>query len=208
MSLEDRICRYARRLVELELMASASGNLSVRVDGRVLMTPTSCMKDELTPEDLVEVDMAGHRLRGDRPISTEGRMHLAIYQQRPDVHAVVHAHPITVTALGIAEDAPQLAITGEGADFVGEVGLVEWFIPGTEALASAVGRVSSHSDSIILRHHGAVTCGATLEDAFARMQAFEHVAKIYLRAQQLGRVREIDPRDVARMRSATQRKRG
>lgn len=200
MSLEERICYYSKRLVDLNLMASASGNLSVNVNGRILMTPTSCMKDELTPDDLVEVDLAGHRLRGSKPISTEGRMHLAIYQSRPDVKAVVHAHPITVTALGIAEDAPSLNITGEGSAFVGPVGMVEWFIPGTEALASAVGRVSERSDSIILRHHGAVTCGKDLQEAFSRMQAFEHVAQIYRQAQLLGRVREIDPRDVALMR--------
>lgn len=200
MTLEERMCLYARRLVEMNLMASASGNLSANVNGRILMTPTACMKDELTPDDLVVVDLAGHRLQGSKPISTEGRMHLAIYQNRPDVRAVIHAHPITVTALGIAEDRPSLDITGEGAAFVGPVGMVEWFIPGTEALASEVGRVSRASDSIVLRHHGAVTCGVDLADAFARMQAFEHVAQIYMKAQQLGRVRELDPRDIAKMR--------
>lgn len=202
MTLEERVCYYAKRLVDLNLMASASGNLSVRVDGRIVMTPTACLKDELTPDDLVVVDLAGHRLSGTMPLSTEGRMHLAIYQQRKDVNAVVHAHPVTVTALGIAEDAPSLNITGEGAAFVGPVGMVEWLIPGTEALAIATGIASKTSDSIILRHHGAVTCGRDLAEAFARMQAFEHVAMIYKYAQELGRVREIPARDIAKMRGA------
>jgi len=154
----------------------------------------------LSPEDLVTVDLNGHRLSGNTPISTEGWMHLAMYRARPSIGAVVHAHPVTVTALGIVEQAPSLAITGEGAAFVGPIATVEWFIPGTEALATAVGKVASWSDSIILRHHGAVTAGVSLEEAFARMQSFEQVAQIYVKGQQLGLVREIPEADVRTMR--------
>lgn len=200
-ALADKVCNYSKCLVDMGLMASMSGNVSVRVaPGVILMTPTACMKDELTPEDLVTVDLNGHRLSGNTPISTEGWMHLAMYRARPSIGAVVHAHPVTVTALGIVEQAPSLAITGEGAAFVGPIATVEWFIPGTEALATAVGKVASWSDSIILRHHGAVTAGVSLEEAFARMQSFEQVAQIYVKGQQLGLVREIPEADVRTMR--------
>lgn len=201
--IAEKICNYSRRLVDLGLMASMSGNISVKVaPGIILMTPTACMKDELVPDDLITVDLRGHRLTGTKPISTEGWMHLAMYRARPSIAAVVHAHPVTVTALGIAERAPSLEITGEGAAFLGPVATVEWFIPGTENLALAVGEVATWSDSIILRHHGAVTAGSSLEEAFSRMQSFEHVAQIYVTAQQLGVVRQIPEADIRAMRGA------
>lgn len=202
MPVAERICYYAKRLVDLDLMASMSGNLSVRMpDGRFLMTPTACMKDELTPDDLVLVNAEGERVGGHTRMSTEGWMHLAMYATRPDVHAIVHAHPVTVTALGIAEAAPDLAINGEGAAFVGPIAVVPWMIPGTKELGVAVGIASAASDAIVLRQHGAVTSGTSLEEAFARMQSFEHVAKMYVVAKQLmGDVPRISPADVARMR--------
>lgn len=196
-----KICTYAKRLVDEGLMASMSGNLSARIaPGVVLMTPTACMKDELRPADLVTVDLRGHRLAGTSAISTEGWMHLAMYQARPSIGAVVHAHPIHVTALGMIEARPSLDLTSEGAAFVGPVGMVEWIVPGTAALGAAVGEVSAHSDAIILRHHGAVTAGASLEEAFARMQSFEHVAQIYLLTQQHGIARALPADDIRAMR--------
>ena len=196
-----KMCVYAKRLVDEGLMASMSGNLSARVaPGVVLMTPTACMKDELRPEDLVTVDLRGHRLVGTTAISTEGWMHLAMYQARPSIAAVVHAHPIHVTALGMVEARPSLDLTSEGAAFVGPVGMVEWHIPGTAALGAAVGQASVHSDAIILRHHGAVTAGASLEEAFARMQSFEHVAQIYLLTQTHGIARALPAADIRKMR--------
>lgn len=204
MTLDERVCYYAKRLVDLDLMASMSGNISVRLpDDRFLMTPTACMKDELHPDDLVVVNGAGERVAGQTRMSTEGWMHLAIYKNRPDVQAIVHAHPITVTALGIVEDAPNLAINGEGAAFVGPIAMVPWFIPGTKELGVAVGEASATSDALILRQHGAVTSGTSLEEAFARMQSFEHVAKMYVVARQLSSdVPRISPEDIARMRGA------
>lgn len=195
------ICRYSKRLVDLGLMASMSGNLSVMVaPGVVLMTPTSSMKDELRPEDLVTVDLHGHILSGDRQISTEGWMHLAMYRARPAMRAVVHAHPPHVTALGMIEQQPSLDITSEGAAFVGPIGMVEWIVPGGPALGEAVGRVSRTSESIILRQHGAVTGGSSLQEAFARMQSFEHAAKVYLLTLQYAVPRALPAEDIRRMR--------
>lgn len=186
----QNICDMAKTLVDQDLMASLSGNLSVRLDDhRVLITPTDCRKDRLSPEDLIVVDFEGNTVEGHAHMSTEGAMHLAVYQCRPDVRAVVHAHPITATACGLAISPPALNLTSEGAMFVGPVAMVDWAVPGTPALATLVAQAAQHHDAMILRHHGAVTLGATLTYAFGRMQSLEHIAKMAVIAQQLGPLR-------------------
>lgn len=195
------ICHYSRLLVERGLMAGLSGNLSVRLSGGlILMTPAGGRKDEYAPADLALVDLTGRPLRGSTAMSSEGHMHLAIYRMRPDVGAVVHAHPPVATALGIAEREPCLDITAEGAAFVGAVKTVPWILPGSAELASAVGDAAAGCNAMILRHHGAVCLGCHLSEAVSRMESLEHVSRVYQAALALGMVRTLPDPDVARLR--------
>lgn len=197
----EAICHYARLLVQRALMAGLSGNLSVRLDGgAVLVTPAGGRKDEYQPADLALVDLTGRSLLGSAPMSSEGFAHLAIYQSRPDVHAVVHAHPPVATALGIAEESPSLDITAEGAAFVGEVVTVPWLLPGGAELAAAVGEAARRSNAIILRHHGALCAGASLGEAVSRMESLEHVSRVYQACVGFGLVRMLPDSAIAALR--------
>lgn len=197
----EALCHYARMLVQRGLMAGLSGNLSVRLGGGlVLMTPAGGRKDEYRPADLALVDLTGRSMLGSAPMSSEGFAHLSVYQARPDVHAVVHAHPPVATALGIAEERPSLDITAEGAAFVGEVATLPWLLPGGAELAAAVGEAARRSNAMLLRHHGAVCTGKTLNEAVSRMESLEHVSRIYQACVGLGIVRMLPDTDVATLR--------
>ncbi len=198
LAVARAICRAGRRLAERGLIAGAEGNLSARcaVD-RVLVTPAARGKGELEPGDLVEVDLDGRARGGGQP-STELALHLAILVARPDVGAVVHAHPPAATgfaAAGVALDGaflPELAA-------LGSVGLVPYAAPGTAALAEAVRPYATRHEALLLANHGAVTMGRTAEEAEQRMESLEQGARILLVARLLGGAGRLAPAELERL---------
>jgi L-fuculose-phosphate aldolase len=202
------IAHCCRRLADAGLIAGQDGNVSVRVgEDRALVTPAGLIKSELEPEDMVEVDLAGKRVRGQRRPSSEIDMHLRILRGRPDVGAVVHAHPPVATGFSVAGEAFDACVLPELIFQVGWVPLVPYGTPGTAELGEQLEPFIRGYDALLLANHGAVTMGATLQDARIRMESLEHAAKILLTARLLGRVVELDRASVERL-EALRRARG
>jgi L-fuculose-phosphate aldolase len=192
MTLEhDRaqILTVCRRLYERGLIAGADGNVSVRLPGdRLLVTPSGLSKRELQADDLVVITMSGEHVAGQRSASSEIRMHLRIYERRPDVRAVVHAHPPVATGFAVAGEDFMAPVLPEIILQMGGVPLVPYCTPGTDSLAQAFDSFLPHHDAFLMANHGATTVGATLTAAHQRMESLEHAARIILSARQLGRV--------------------
>lgn len=178
------IVRACRRLDARGLIAGQDGNVSVRVaPDRLLVTPAGRIKAEVGVDTLVEVDLQGAvQGVGGRPSSELG-MHLAIYAARPDVGAVVHAHPPTATGFGVAGQDFLTPVLPEINLLVGPVPLVPYATPGTPALAAALAPWLDGHDAFLLANHGATTVGPTLELALQRMESLEHGARILLAAR-------------------------
>jgi L-fuculose-phosphate aldolase len=192
-----RIAECCRALYDAGLIAGADGNIAVRVAAeRALVTPSGVLKSELTPDDIVEVDLTGKRLRGHRTPSSELDMHLRILRARTDVNAVVHAHPPITTGFGVAGLAFDDCVLPELIYQMGHVPLVPYGTPGTPSLGEVVEPYVARYEALILANHGAVTYGAELDDARIRMESLEHAAKIILTARLLGRVNPLDPEQV------------
>jgi L-fuculose-phosphate aldolase len=188
----------ARRLWEAGLIAGMDGNLTVRLGrDRVLATPRGLCKSELTADDMVEVALDGTRRRGFHRATTELDLHLRVYRQRPDCGAVVHAHPPTATAFGVAGVPLDADVLPETILLLGRVPLVPYAQPGTRALGDLVEPLVREHHVVILRNHGAATWGPTLDLARIRMESLEHAARILLSARQLGRVHRLTRRQVA-----------
>jgi L-fuculose-phosphate aldolase len=181
------ICEAGRRLLERGLIAGAEGNLSARSGpDRVLVTPAGRSKGRLEPADLVEVDLGGRVVRGSLPPSTELGLHLAILAERPDVGAVVHAHPPVATGFAAAGQALDEAVLPELLSQFGVVPLVPYRTPGTPELAAAARPFVARHDALLLANHGAVTLAPTVEVAELRMESLEQAARILLVARVLG----------------------
>lgn len=194
------ICRVGRRLMERGLIAGTDGNIAVRLAGdRILVTPSGYAKGELAPDDLVEVDLAGNHLRGSNRASSELGMHLVILRVRPELGAVVHAHPPAATGFSIAGLTLDEGVIPELVVQVGPVPLVPYAMPGTPDLGETVAPYARGHDALLLANHGAVTMGRTLDEAHHRMESLEHSARILLAARLLGRVERLRPDDVARL---------
>jgi L-fuculose-phosphate aldolase len=194
------ICRAGRRLSERGLIAGTDGNIAARcAPDRVLVTPAGRDKGELEPGDLVEVDLAGRVVRGPAKPSSELDMHLVIFKQRPDVAAVVHAHPPTATGFAVAGKMLGDGSLAELVTQFGMVPIVPYGAPGTPELGERVRPFAREHDALLLANHGAVTLGPSVEAACYRMESLEQSARILLVARLLGGARPLSPEEIARL---------
>jgi len=184
--IADAIAAAGRDLDRRGLLASCEGNISVRLDAdHVLTTPSGVHKGRLEPGEMVVVDGTGAAVGRGAP-SSEIKLHLAIYEEREDVGAVVHAHPPTATGYAVAgKELPRAALAETVAMF-GCVPVAPYGTPSTAALADSVREPVRTFDVILLANHGAVTVGADLKQAAERMAQLEHFAQIALVAHLLG----------------------
>ena len=206
-----RMALCCRQLAERGLIAGQDGNIAVRVGrDRVLVTPRGLRKAALRPADMVPVDLAGRNRGGRRNPTSELDLHLRILKRRPDVGAVVHAHPPTATAFAVAGQGFETFVLPELILQCGRVPVVPYGTPGSTELGDRIEPYLAGHDAWLLANHGAVTVGATLDAAWIRMESLEHAARIILAARALGRVTELPPGAAARLeaqRSSEPRKR-
>jgi L-fuculose-phosphate aldolase len=199
-SLRADIVEIGRRMYARGYTASNDGNISVRIDAsRLLMTPKSVCKGFMTPDMMCVTDLDGRKLQGDRDPSSEMLMHLEVYRQRPDVQAVVHAHPPTATGFAVAGIPLDRAVLAEVLTTLGSIPLAEYATPSTAELPEAVRKYIKAHDGMLLANHGALTVGGDLYSAYYKMETIEHFAKISLVARTLGRENLISREEVMRL---------
>jgi L-fuculose-phosphate aldolase len=204
-SLRADIVEIGRRLYARGYVASNDGNISVRLDGaRLLMTPAGVSKGFMTPDMMVVTDFdgrvvpAGTEAGGRRP-STESQMHLAAYRERPDVQAVVHAHPPLATGFAVAGIALDRAVLAEVVTTLGSIPIAAYGTPSTPELPTAVAQYVKAHDGMLLANHGALALGRDLFSAYYRMETIEHAAHISLVARLLGREHLLSRAEVRRL---------
>ena len=198
--LRSQIVEIGRRLYAREYTASNDGNISVRLDDqRLLMTPKSVCKGFMAPEMMCITDLEGMKLAGDRDPSSEMQMHLEVYRQRPDVNAVVHAHPPIATGFAVAGIPLDRAVLAEVVTTLGSVPIAEYATPSTKELPDAVRKYIKAHDGMLLANHGALTVGTDLFSAYYKMETIEHFAKISLVARLLGGERLLSRQEVERL---------
>jgi L-fuculose-phosphate aldolase len=190
-TLVDALIAAGRRMDEKGLVTAEDGNLSARLGpDRFLITATGVPKGELTPRDIVTVDAEGRPQGAERP-SLELGMHLAVYRLRPDVNAVVHAHPPTALGFALAGRDLTRPLVPEVVVHLGSVPLAPYAVPGSPQLEAAIAPLVPGHQGILLANHGAITLGASVEQARTRMEILEHLARITLVAEVLGGARPL-----------------
>jgi L-fuculose-phosphate aldolase len=202
LSHRDDIVEVGRRLWARGFVASNDGNISVRLGpDRLLMTPASVSKGFMTAEMMVVTDLDGAVVEaapGRKP-SSEALMHLVAYRQRPDIGAVVHAHPPTSTGFAVAGIPLDRAVLAEVVTTLGSIPIAEYGTPSTRELADTVAPLLRAHDGVLLANHGAIALGADLFGAYYKMETIEHFAKISLTARLLGREHLLSREEVDRL---------
>jgi L-fuculose-phosphate aldolase len=198
--LREVVCDIGRRLHERGFVAAWDGNISHRLpDGSFLCTPTLCPKGRLKPDELCTVDAHGRQLCGPRARTSEILLHLAIYRHRPDVQAIVHAHPPHATAFAISGESIPGAVLPEVEYFLGPVPTVPYETPGTATFADSVVPYLDRSNTLVLANHGTVSFAATLEQALGFTEILDAYCRILLLARPFGTPRWLTDAQVAEL---------
>jgi L-fuculose-phosphate aldolase len=204
-ALRAEIIRAGKLMHANGYVDAASGNLSARLGpDRLLATPSGLPKGFLEPEQLVVVDMRGEIVSaapGLKPTS-EMPMHLEAYRRRPDVNAVVHAHPVVSVALSIAGVSLAECVIPEAIVVLGLVPTTPYATPASEENQRAIADVIVGHDALILQYHGTLTVGRNVMEAYLRLETLEHTAKIVALAKLLGGVTPLPPEQVAKLLEA------
>jgi L-fuculose-phosphate aldolase len=196
--LRAQVAQVARRIHAAGWVANHDGNVSVRIGrDRFLITPTATSKAEITESMLVVVDGKGAVVEGAKKPPGETELHLAAYRARPDVDAVLHAHPPHATAFGVARVPLEPICLPEAVVSLGHVPLAPFAMPKTPLATEAVSGCAAEADAMLLPGNGVLTLGPDLALAFLRMELVEHLAKILQHARALGGAQPLPPEEKA-----------
>jgi len=200
------LAEVCQRMYEKNFISSTDGNVSVRVHPqRLLITPSGIHKGFLKPEQLIVTDLKGKKISGTGRASQEIQMHLEVYEQRPDIFAVVHAHPIfciahTLVGLDLGKDhLPEVILS------VGEIPIVPYTTPTSYEVPEKIRNFIQRHDALILDRHGALCLGKDLWDAFNKLERMEHVAQVMFVARQLGPVRHLSSEQLQKLTPLVER---
>ncbi len=193
MHPRDEILRTMERIYRYRMTTTSGGNLSIREQcGDIWISPARVDKGNLRREDIVCVRQDG-TVEGQHPASSEFPFHKAIYQVRPDLRAIVHAHPVALVACSICRRTPDTRLFHQAHSVCGTVGFAPYAMPGSERLGSSIAACFHDGcDSVILENHGVVVGGLSMPQAFQRFEAFEFAAKTIIKGTQLGEVHYLN----------------
>jgi L-fuculose-phosphate aldolase len=204
--LRQEIVRVGKLLYDKGLIVATDGNVSARLDAqRVLATPSGLCKGFMEPEQLIVVDLDGNRVGASNPANrhlqptSEMRMHLEAYRRRPDVGAVVHAHPPTTVALSIAGVDLAQCLIPEVIVTLGVVPTTRYATPSSEENAQAIRDLIAGHDAIVLQRHGTLTVGRDPFDAFLKTESVEQMSRVAFMARLLGASPALPPEEVVKL---------
>ncbi len=203
-NLKRLMIEIGRRAWSRGYVAANDGNFTFRLDENLLLTtPSGVSKGFMTPEMILKADMDGKPVSANsqyRP-SSEIKMHIEVYRQRPDVKSVIHVHPPYCTSFAVAGIPLDKCVLPEAIVDLGAVPIAEYGLPSTQEIPEAIREHIKKSDAILLANHGALTLGRDLLDAYNRMERLEHSAHIIWNAIQLGQVNVLPAREAERIQS-------
>ena len=195
-SVKKEMAYFMRRLYKQGLTTACGGNISLRYQDFILMTASQTDKGRMGSTEICELSLSGRPLNPEIKVSMEAAMHLAIYAARPDVTAIIHAHPPMASAHTVTYSAINTRLTAEAWIVLGEPVFADYALPGSEELAAQVAAKIGEAKVVLLKNHGALTVGNSLIQAFDRMEVLENTARIQLFAQLAGRPQQLSAADL------------
>lgn len=202
--LKNQVIEVGKKLIEYKLVLATWGNLSCRIPdtNHIIITPSGLSYNELSPEDLVVLDLEGNIIEGTKKPSTEVPMHCYIYKNRIDIQAVVHSHSVFASAFAVVRESIP-PITEDMAQLIGgPVNVAKYALPGTEELARYAVEGMEERNAVLLANHGVVTVGATLHEAFTVSLLVEKSAQVMQGAKLLGTPYVLDQQEVQMLRDS------
>ncbi len=198
----EEIIDIGKRIYDRGMVAANDGNISVRLNSHeILCTPTGVSKGFMTREMICKINEKGEVIEAKEPFrpSSEMKMHLRVYEKRPDIFAVVHAHPPYATSFAVQGMALTEPITAEAVISLGSVPLAAYGTPSTGEIPDAIEEHLYDHEAMLLEHHGALTYGFDLTEAYYRMESLEFYADLLFKTRLMGGPRVLDKEKVERL---------
>ena len=189
------MCEIGKRVYNNGFVAANDGNFSVRIsENEILTTPTGVSKGYMTPDMICKVNMKGETIQASKNYkpSSELKMHIRVYEERPDVKSVVHAHPPYGTSFAIAGIPLTKQIMPEATIFLGCIPIAEYGTPSTYEIPDNISKYLQNYDALLLENHGALTYGVDLLAAYFKMESLEFYAKLMYHSMMLGGPKELN----------------
>ncbi|AEH51196.1 L-ribulose-5-phosphate 4-epimerase [Pseudothermotoga thermarum] len=186
-------------LERYNLVAYTSGNISVRIQNHVIIKPSGVPYSSLKPEDFVVVDLDGNIVEGNKKPSVDTATHLYLYKNLDWVYSVIHTHSTFATVWAILEREIPVLCTAHADVFGEKIPITEYAPVGSEAIGKAAMKVMGKSGTVLLRKHGVLIAGTSLEDALKKAIFLEEVAKASYYAILAGNPIAMDPQEVDKL---------
>lgn len=192
MQVVNDLVKFCHKVYEKEFVSAYDGNLSLRTNkNTILITRSAVCKGEVTPKDILEIDLNGNLISGQGKITTEVKIHLLAYQSRDEINAVVHTHPPFATAFAAIGESIDRPVFPEVILSLGKIPLCKYGTPSTNELPDSMKPHIDYAWAMLLENHGAVTFGKNIEDAYYKTEKLEHAAKTLFIARTLGREKAL-----------------
>lgn len=187
MNYKKLLVDYGKKLLDKNLVAGTSGNLSLRGQAdEIYITPSGMDYLEITEDDIVKINFVGEILEGDKKPSSEWMMHVEIYKNYPNYNAIVHTHSPIATAFAVSRKKIPLILIEMKPFLGGEIEVAPFKPSGSLELAKSLIPYLKKSNSCLLANHGVVSCGKNIESAFLSAEYVEDAAKIYYYSLNIG----------------------
>lgn len=188
---KEDVAYFMRRLYNQRLTTTSGGNISLRLENQVYITPSQTDKAIIKAEEVGVLSISGENQTPHLKPSMESKMHLAIYHLRPDVKAIVHAHPVFATSFCISKKEIKTNLAGESWAVVGVPVKADYRLMGTKDLADVVATASLNGNVILLENHGVLAVGESLMQAYDRLEVTEAAAKVTFITDLMGERKEL-----------------
>lgn len=193
MNYKKLLVAYGKKLLDKNLVAGTSGNLSLRGQAdEIYITPSGMDYLEITEDDIVKINFMGELLEGDKKPSSEWMMHVEIYKNYPNYNAIVHTHSPIATAFAVSRKKIPLILIEMKPFLGGEIEVAPFKPSGSLELAKSLIPYLKKSNSCLLANHGVVSCGKDIESAFLSAEYVEDAAKIYYYSLNIGEPKIIE----------------
>lgn len=188
----DEIIEIINRIYQNGMTTTSGGNLSIKDDdGSIWITPKGVDKGTLTAKDIIKV-LPDETYEGIHEPSSEFPFHAAIYRARPDIKAIVHAHPPALVSFAITRKIPDTRIVPKASEICGKVGYAKYALPGSERLGDVIAaKFKEGHETVLMENHGVVAVGNSLMHAFQRLETLDFCARLILKANQIGKIRTL-----------------
>ena len=189
----EQLARIMQRIYDFGMTTTSGGNLSILDDeGNIWITPAGVDKGSLHPSDIVQVRPDGS-YEGIHPPSSEFPFHIAIYETRPELRAIIHAHPTALVSFSIVRKIPDTNIIPQAKHICGKVGYAKYELPGSESLGKNIASTFGEGfDVVLMENHGTVVGGVNLSTAFQKFETLEFCARTHIEAASLGKISSLD----------------